>query len=272
MGNNKRPFTVLTWLCPKSIPAKSKSSPEVGTAGFLFYQNKDGFNFKSVDSLFSGFKLNTTNKVGITTYFSSQVVSQEADPRSNFRIASIPVFQKNVNIMENLRIGMYSSNNYFFNVNERKFQVHKYKLKDSYEFMSHASGANKPPQVPLKLDESPSRVMVRILDDYTLDSVTGTINNSKDNTTLYQSQSVARYNLAFSQTLNITVPLNLNLTVGNIVELKFVNISKDSSKAGTEDKQKSGYYLIKELSHLFEQNQGWTGLKLIRDSYGEPPK
>jgi hypothetical protein len=272
MGNTKRPFTVLTWLCPKAIPAKSKSTPEAGTAGFLFYQNKDGFNFKSVDSLMSGFKLNTTNKVGITTYFSSQVVSQDADPRSNFRIASIPVFQKNVNIMENLRIGMYSSNNYFFDINARKFNIHQYKLKESYSLMSHASGANKPPQVPLKLDESASRVMVRILDDYNLDSVSGTINNTKDDTTLYQSQSVARYNLAFSQTLNITVPLNLNLTVGNIVELKFSSITKDSSKAGTEDKQKSGYYLIKELSHLFEQNQGWTGLKLIRDSYGAPPK
>jgi len=39
-GNTKKPFTVLTWLGPKSIPAKSSSSPEKGTAGFLFYENK----------------------------------------------------------------------------------------------------------------------------------------------------------------------------------------------------------------------------------------
>jgi hypothetical protein len=26
------------------------------------------------------------------------------------------------------------------------------------------------------------------------------------------------------------------------------------------------------LSHLFESNQGYTGLKLIRDSYGAPPQ
>ena len=68
-GNNKRPFTVITWLCPKSIPGgKNKpvsSSPTKGTAGFLFYQNREGFNFKSMDSLMSGLKLNTTDRRNI---------------------------------------------------------------------------------------------------------------------------------------------------------------------------------------------------------------
>jgi hypothetical protein len=138
--------------------------------------------------------------------------------------------------------------------------------------MSHTSSSNKIPQVPLKLDESPSRVMVRILDNYTLDSASGVKNNSIDNTLYYQAQSVARYNLAFSQKLNITIPLNLNLTVGDVIELDFGNITKDNGKKGIKDTEKSGYYLIKELSHLFEKNQGYTGLKLIRDSYGAPPE
>ena len=71
---------------------------------------------------------------------------------------------------------------------------------------------------------------------------------------------------------NLPVPLNLKLTVGDVIELNFGYITKEAGKKGTKDKQKSGYYLIKELSHLFEQGQhkGWTALKLIRDSYGEP--
>jgi len=276
-GNNKRPFTVLTWLCPKSIPAKSKSDTDKGTAGFLFFQNKNGFNFKSVDSLMSGFELNTTNKVDIPTYFYTEVVDNPASNNANFRISSIPVFEKNVNIMENLRIGMYSTQNYFFDVNERKFNIYNYTLKDSYPLMSHASKTNKTPQVPLDLDtkEHPSRIMVRVLDNFSSDPAdepSSTINKSKDNTLYYQAQSVARYNLAFSQKLNITIPLNLKLTVGDIIELNFGYITKEDGKKGTKDREKSGYYLIKELSHLFEQNQGWTGLKLIRDSYGEPPE
>ena len=272
MGNTKRPFTVLTWLCPKSIPAKKPLGAEKGTAGFLFYQNKDGFNFKSVDSLMSGFELDTMNKRKIVKYYYAPGVNQPADVKSNFRILNIPTFEKNVNIMENLRIGMYSSTNYFFDIHTLSFSTKTYKLKDSYPLMSHTSSSNKIPQVPLKLDESPSRVMVRILDNYTLDSASGAKNNSTDDTLYYQAQSVARYNLAFSQKLNITIPLNLNLTVGDVIELDFGNITKDNAKKGIKDTEKSGYYLIKELSHLFEKNQGYTGLKLIRDSYGAPPE
>ena len=40
------------------------------------------------------------------------------------------------------------------------------------------------------------------------------------------------------------------------------------------DEKKSGLYLIKELAHSFpaNDNKGYTGLKLIRDSYGVQQK
>lgn len=275
-GNTKRPFTVLTWLGPKSIPAKSASSPEKGTAGFLFYENKTGYHFKSIDSLMSGLKLGTSDKKNIQKYFYTSIQTPASDLQ-NRTIIGTPTFEKNVNVMENLRIGMYSSVNYFFDINDRTFYLHKYKLKDSYTLMSHASKANVSPPVPMELDEHPSRLMVRILDNFNSnpsnlsDSKISAINN-KDNTALYQAASIARYNLAFSQTLNITIPLNLSLTVGDVIELEFPKITLEGGVKGTKDDLKSGYYLVKELSHLFEQNKGYTGLKLIRDSYGAPPQ
>jgi hypothetical protein len=273
-GNNKRPFTVITWLCPKSIPlgksTPTSASPNKGTAGFLFYQNRDGFNFKSIDSLMSGLKLGTANKRNIQTYYYATPPNPASDIQNRL-IVDIPTFEKNVNVMENLRIGMYSSINYFFDVNARKFYAEPYSLKESYELMSHASRANVPPPVPLGLDKNPSRVMVRILDNFNSDpaglSPEAAINN-KDNSNLYQAASIARYNLAFSQSLNITIPLNLSLSVGDIINLQFPKIT--TGNRGEKDDIKSGHYLIKEIAHLFETNQGYTGLKLIRDSYGGP--
>lgn len=272
-GNNKRPFTVLTWLCPKSIPVTGSLGAEKGTAGFLFYQNKNGFNFKSVDTLMSGFKSGTANKKDIITYYYTEQVELPASSNSNFKISSIPVFEKNVNIMENLRIGMYSSANIFFDLNTKTSEVYKYKLNQSYDIMKHTSSKNQKPEIPLGLEDNPSRLMVKLIDSIVADpKANSNPLKSQDNRIKYQSQSVARYNLAFSQSLNITVPLNLKLTVGDVIELNFGYITKEAGKKGTKDKQKSGYYLIKELSHLFEQGQhkGWTALKLIRDSYGEP--
>ena len=45
MGNMRKPFTVLTWLASKAVP-ESKDL-KGGSAGFVFYQTVDGFQFRS---------------------------------------------------------------------------------------------------------------------------------------------------------------------------------------------------------------------------------
>jgi len=271
MGNFKKPFTVLTWLCPKSIPTVDKSSPTAGTAGFLFYENKYGFNFRSVDSLMAAFKLNSTEKKQVPKYTYNETPLESGDLGTNFKILNMPVFEKNVNIFENLRIGMYSSVNYFFDINKRTTTKHVYKLSESYNIMKHA-GKTKP-DIPLNFDKNPSRLMVKVIDSQILSAQEQEkANKIFDNREQYQSQSVARYNLAFSQLLNITIPLNLNLTVGDVIQLEIGNITKETDQKIQKDTEKSGYYLIKELCHTFEQSQGYTGLKLVRDSYGDPQK
>ena len=47
-----------------------------------------------------------------------------------------------------------------------------------------------------------------------------------------------------------------------------IDIGKISKKNKEKDQEKSGLYLIKELAHDFSDIKGYTGLKLIRDSYG----
>ena len=46
----RKPFTILTWLASKSVPGDAKND-EDSTAGFVFFETLDGFNFKSIDSL-----------------------------------------------------------------------------------------------------------------------------------------------------------------------------------------------------------------------------
>ena len=48
IGNLRKPFTVLTWLAGKAIPASGKKD---STAGYFFYQTLDGHYFKSIDEL-----------------------------------------------------------------------------------------------------------------------------------------------------------------------------------------------------------------------------
>jgi len=256
MGNARRPFTVLGWLCPKGIPPIGKSGNEVGTAGYMFFENQNGYNFKSVDSLFA------EGRQSKATYSYREVLSGPADSQANFKITSPPVFRKNSSVIDNLKIGMYASVNYFFDTNTRKFYSNVYKLKDSYQIMNHSSNSDSAPVIPEGLEDSPSRLMVSMLDSGQMDK-SGKL-QAADKRMEYQAQAVTRYNLLFSQALNITVPLNLALTVGDVVEVKFGKISKESEE---KDNRKSGKYIISKLKHEFG-NKGLTGLELIRDSYG----
>jgi len=97
-----------------------------------------------------------------------RIVPGPADPRANFRITAPPSFKKNVNVLDNLRIGMYSNVNYFFDTNTRKFYANVYKLSESYTIMNH-SGDDNPPEIPNGLQDSPSRLMVRMLDNGQMD-------------------------------------------------------------------------------------------------------
>ena len=52
LGNMRKPFYLLTWLASKSVA--SKVGGKNATAGYFFFETKEGYHFRSVDSLVSG--------------------------------------------------------------------------------------------------------------------------------------------------------------------------------------------------------------------------
>ena len=80
------------------------------------------------------------------------------------------------------------------------------------------------------------------------------------------AKSFSRYNLLFTQALNMNVPCNVKLKAGDIIYAQFPKMEAGSSKE--VDSEQSGNYLIKELRHHFSPNEMLTSLRLVRDSYG----
>ena len=260
IGNARKPFHTITWLAKKAIPQQGGGITNTqGTAGFFFYEDRDGYKFVSVDSLISG---DFSENAGTLTY--EQTDSKEPTDDGRYKILSYS-YDTNFDLLENLRLGMFSNINYFYSPFDQTTQCYQYNLKDSYAGqIKTLDPAADPYAVPLGLDESPSRVMVAILDQGTLEP-TGKIEEletvSQDQPK-YQAQAVVRYNLLFSQTVSITVPSNLTLKIGDTITCNFIT-------AGAKpDTIRSGKYLVAELSHQFSDNKGYTGLRLIRDSYG----
>ena len=266
IGNNRKPFHVLTWLGPKAVPANGQNSGTSGeeargTAGFLFYENKDGFNFRSIDSLVSSTKIqtNSADKENIPYYLFTQVI-EENQTKTNFNILNYN-YEKNIDLMKSLRVGMYVNKTYFYDLYSNTLDLYTYKVKDQVK--SKLGGAESI-AVSDEFGDSISRIMVRTSDRGALKtdgSVSDKLRSGAD-----MAMSYSRYNLLFTQALNMVVPCNVNLKVGGIIHAEFPRIDRNTNM--TSDEEQSGYYLVKELRHHFEGGQMVTSLRLIRDSYG----
>jgi hypothetical protein len=193
---------------------------------------------------------------------------------NDFKILNYYV-EKNQNLIEKLRLGTYASHRMFFNPLDFSFskpEEGKFKLKDYAGKTSNLGSQIKLP--PLyegsneTLGDVPTRIITAVYDVGTLNPVTGTESSTQINSdqTLYQSQSLMRYNILFTQTLSIIVPSNTNLRAGDIIECRFPKITQ--SKAKEYDPETSGLYMIKELCHHFDSSRSYTSMKLVRDTFG----
>ena len=268
IGNNKKPFHILTWLGPKSISAYSKSGNSgkeaKGTSGFLFYENIDGFNFRSIDSLVSNTQIqnSSSDKENIPKYtFDGIGAIQANDLNNNFKILNYN-YEKNIDLMKSLRVGMYVNKTYFYNMYTQELDIYKYRLKD--ELGDKTLGGNESIAISEQFGDSITRILVRASDHGILDSKGTFAQSGRDNADM--SKSFSRYNLLFTQALNINIPCNVKLKVGDIIYAQFPQM--ESAQTGEVDKEQSGNYLIKELRHHFSPNEMLTSLRLVRDSYG----
>ena len=279
-GNMKKPLQVCQWLCPKGISAYGVSgvSGKVGThrgqakgtAGFFFYENVDGFHFRSIDSLVSDSRIQDQSADGedIITYSSKGFGGIDANLlENNFQIIN-HFMDRNIDVKRAFAIGLYKNVSYIYDTLNHQVSYYGYNFKDELGD-SHLGqdDIHDPSSMFTEIANRPTRIISRTTDHGVLDK-DGLHQGKKESgrDTADMSKSFSRYNLLFTQALNILVPCNLDLKVGNVIKCELPRIQEGQSRE--IDLQLSGYYIIKEVRHHIEVGEITTSLKLIRDSYG----
>jgi len=268
IGNLKKPFTIITWLAAKSVPGNVGG--ESATAGYFFFETKEGYHFRSIDSLIA------QPPYEIEYTYSPNVVDNQ-DPDADFKILSYETTY-NQNLIQNLERGAYCSYRMYYNPYSMSFTTPEQGLfqvsksaekmenlgKDFEVFLPPVDKENK------SLAEVPSRMITGVLDFGTLERKGSRQNKKNADPMEYHSQSMMRYNTLFTQQVEATIPLNTNLCCGSIIKCKFAKITTDKTKI--IDDEQSGLYMIKELVHYYEGRGSFTKLKLIRDTMGKKDK
>ena len=244
VGNFKRPFDTIQWLCSKS---QSKDG-----SGFLFFETLDGYVFKSIENLL---------KEDAIDYKKSETSTQERD---DFRIIENNLNQTN-DIGMNCRLGMYANKTIYVNLDNATLKTVDFKHEDLK--------LKKSPKLPNQLETFPTRLMLRVLDKGALQKGSKRKEIQRENElAIYQNKSYARTNSIFSQSMSISIPFNPELRAGRMLNLRFPlrqeGGEQDRTLYGTEStNDPSGKYLIAELKHIIADNKANTQLKLIRDVF-----
>ena len=244
VGNLKRPFDTIQWLCPKSQSSNT-------SFGFLFFENLDGYHFRSIENLLKQKSLPPYTQTD--SPFDSEnkaIILQNKLDSSN-------------DIGMNCRMGMYANKTIFVDIETGTTKTVDFKISEL--------GLSKPPKLPSKLEDIPTRLMLRILDKGALQKGAKKEDVEKENElAIYQNKSYARTNLLFSQTLSISIPFNPDLRAGEMIQVE-LPVSKGDKETQTtgrpDDNDISGKYLISELKHTIADNKADTQLKLIRDVF-----
>ena len=242
VGNLKHPIETIQWLCSKTQASKD-------SFGFLFYETFDGYNFRSIKSLLEQepIEYKQSNKALDTQ---ATILDSNLDETNDVGI--------------NLKTGMYANRTIFVDIENQTLKEVDFKIDDL--------NIENRPKLGNKLDEIPTRLMLKISDV----GVSQKGSEKKETQPAseldeYKNKSYIRNNLLFSQSLSISIPLNTNLRVGLVIDVKLPlkqgtdGDEKVDSYGSDRTNDSSVKYLISELRHIMAGGKSETQLKLIRD-------
>jgi len=249
-GQGRNPFDVILDMAREATPV----TPANASPGFFFYETLDGFHFRGVDDLIS-----QPSKFGYT--YGDVATFCEG---SNFRILEY-------NVRSSMR-NMFSSFKTGESINELTFNPYTFDVKSNFVDLNlgYTLGSNEIDVEKIYSDNSLNEytTFVDFLDIGNTSSGIGTETNN--NPDFWRPKSLMRYNTLFSKIIDIVVPCNVELRVGQIIQCAFPK-KTDQPEQGVSDETVSGNYLILHLSHKFTsdgQTGSTTHMTIVRDTDG----
>ena len=252
------PYTIIKWLCAKSIPEKKKGT-KAASAGYCFFQNKRGYNFLSYD------------------YFSRQkpikklVVGHEpaADEEPEEDKNIIPInkldITSNFDVLKGLNVGSFNSMVMTLDVKDMNYVEHPFNITKYYKDVPLMNDNFVAPDYYKKFDRdnAHTRIMSKIMDTALFTEGTMTKGMTKQ-----LSQASLREKLFYNKAAEVEYIGTNELTVGDVVEvLTFKGKDKEL------DYENSGRYVIGRVEKQFLSSGDMMSTKLVlyTDSPGSPP-
>ena len=271
----KKPFDAINWLSSYAIPAKSKT---VKGADFVFFENAEGFNFRSLQSLF------TSRTYSNYIYSQKNVGDLENTGNLGRDLGTIKsyTFLDTFDTLYGTVSGAFANRLITIDPLTRRYYDTKFdyvedyqnKLNDKNKNSLINNTQNRLGKTANQNYDSVLKVMISNANQKKAEGISDdpyTVANDIRAET-YVPYRTAQLALSHYVRIKLTISGDPNLTVGTTinVELPSSASNKDGSglNEGLTDQQYSGKYLITSVRHIISSQMKYeTVLEVVRDAY-----
>ena len=275
---NSNPFTFIQKLSSEAI-SKNNGSPF-----FLFYENKEGFNFRSLDSLYA--------QPITAEYNTGEFYHQESSGtvvKNVLEEYSRPISHEMVAVndtVSNVRGGLLASDLITYDIYSKKYERKNFRYFNN--FNDYGRLGNSPIYNTNFIDEFDNTVdnftnaNIHLhptsknngsdAQHYVLDPTAKNIKslyspNGIENTLLPRQSKFVELNKGVS--LNVKVHGSTNISVGQIIQFNKQTVG-NPNESGDFDPYYTGRYIISNLRHIFDlapKKEHSIVMSLVKDGY-----
>jgi hypothetical protein len=253
ISNFWSPVKNLTFLADNGISQSQSPS-------YLFFENRDGFNFKSLELLYDGivFQEFLYDKYTRDQFPLGGNILNVAEDYKRIAEYELPI---SYDYMDRLRSGMMSSKLMSYDSTKKTYTVRNYNALSRFDAQKHLNPN------PLFSTKATHRSNARqIL--YPRAFETFTSFGDTTNARIVQER-VSFLKMAESNKMTIRVAGRLDYTVGKVVKVTMTKLQpfrSSESQADMIDKINSGKYLISAINHVITIQGHECAIELIKDS------
>ena len=271
---NSYPFTFIKKLTKEAIS-------ESGSPHYLFFENKNGFHFKTLQFLY---KEGQEKGVRGEFHVGDKGFDEESTPdpdsgklaQSLKRVIEYSI-KDNKDLLVSNTSGLLGGKVLEYNLYGKKINTKTFNYFDDADFDKHERivsnkvySINAVPSLETLNDDQTTDANIHVIpvskDGETDKNYESGTPNQRDKTILQRKSRLVEYQNGIS--INMTIHGQTTLTVGDMVT---VSIPAVGSEDEVEDKNYSGAYLITKLRHTFDlpTRNHVVHMQLVKDGLGE---
>lgn len=270
---NIKPFRAINWLatCALADGSHNAGSP------FLFYEDRDGFKFKSILTLFQ-------QPIYKTYEYSAKGLKDEKNEMVldlNKEIVNVIQYEhiKNFDTITGVTSGAFANKMHTFDplrlkLSETNFNYTKYNDQGVAKLNDYQLPISAKNRAGDGIDDNPGVIKFCITttgqseNEYIKNKKVTINENRVEETVPYRTAQIA---LFCSNRLKILIPGDFYMTIGRIIQFNLPQISyNDKSRKKKNDEFFSGKYLVTAVRHLFNQDGKFVScVEICKESYTE---